>query len=192
VHSYHPITEAENNPFDATLDEDTDSELAPRNEAQPPEYNCERRSSLPLTLAMTREQSFGEFVMDISMYGKDNESKLQRRARLDTGMTGNAVNLSLAKSLGYPIQEYDGDPCVVGDGSLFEPLGQVMLPFHFVTFQTAKTWNVEFLVFPDESPFDMCLGRRFISLANLLKRNPEALPVQFRKLERRKSPSYSS
>ncbi len=118
--------------------------------------------------------------MDI-LIKKESGQGLPGRARLDTGMTRNAVSESVALMLGYPIGGYSGDPCVVADGSFYYPIGQVTLPFHFVNFRTAQTWHVEFIVFPEGSPFDICLGRRFISLADLLKRNPEALPVEFRK-----------
>lgn len=116
------------------------------------------------------------------MYEKESGQKVPGRARLDTGMTCNAIRQSHALMVGYPIEVYNGPPCIVGDGTLYSPIGQVTVPFHFVNSGTAKTWHVEFLVFPEGSPFDICLGRRFISVANLLKRNPEALPVAFYKM----------
>lgn len=116
------------------------------------------------------------------MFGKESGHKVPGRARLDTGMTLNAIRESLVLMVGYPIEDYNGPPCIVGDGALYTPIGQVTVPFHFVNSGTAKTWQVEFLVFPETSPFDICLGRKFISIANLLKRNPEALPVAFSRL----------
>lgn len=185
VHSLHPITEAESNPFDisTTADKDVVPEDEPRTEQQfDGESSGKRRQSQPQLKLVSREESFGEFVMDICLYEKESGQKLPGRARLDTGMTRNAVSHSHARMLGYPIEEYTDDPCIVADGTQYTPIGQVTLPFHFVTFRTAKTWRVEFIVFDDACPFDVCLGRRFISLADLLKRNPEALPVEFRKL----------
>ncbi|KAF7514120.1 hypothetical protein GJ744_004445 [Endocarpon pusillum] len=182
VHSTHPITQAERNPFGTSTDEDADQGSAAELQETAPEANStshkERRGSYPQFSSMYREASFGEFVEDIQLE-KGSGEKMPGRARLDTGMTRNAVSHSVALMLGYPIEAYTGDPCIVADGTEFYPLGQVVLPFHFVNFQTAKTWHIEFIVFPDESPFDVCLGRRFISRANLLKRNPEALPVAF-------------
>ncbi|ERF75936.1 hypothetical protein EPUS_01302 [Endocarpon pusillum Z07020] len=182
VHNPHPITQAERNPFGTSTDENADQASAAELQETAPEANStshrERRESYPRFSSMYREASFGEFVEDIQLE-KGSGEKMPGRARLDTGMTRNAVSHSVALMLGYPIEEYTGDPCIVADGTEFSPLGQVVLPFHFVNFQTAKTWHIEFIVFPDESPFDVCLGRRFISQANLLKRNPEALPVAF-------------
>jgi hypothetical protein len=192
VYSLHPITEAESNPFgtSASTDEDVAAEGEPQSEQQfDAESSGERRQSQPQPHPMSREESFGEFVMDICLYEKESGQKLPGRARLDTGMTRNAVSYSHALMLGYPIEKYKDDPCIVADGTKYEPIGQVTLPFHFVTFRTAKTWRVEFIVFPDGCPFDVCLGRRFISLADLLKRNPEALPVEFKKMSSRKSSS---
>ncbi len=188
VHNLHPITEAENNPFHISdaADEELVSEVEPQAERRfDGESGGKRRQSLPQLMSVSREESFGEFVMDICLYEKESGQKLPSRARLDTGMTRNAVSHSHARMLGYPIEEYTDDPCIVADGTQYTPIGQVTLPFHFVTFRTAKTWRVDFIVFPDSCPFDVCLGRRFISLADLLKRNPEALPVEFRKLTSR-------
>lgn len=185
-HSLHPITEAERNPFSTPTDAGpaTAAEKEPEQKQQEDTRRYgDRRTSQPQRMTVSREGSFGEFVMDISMYEKDSGRKIFGRARLDTGMTSNGVSRSQAMMLGYPIVEYTGDPCIVADGSLYHPIGQVTLPFHFVTFRTAKTWHVEFIVFPDDSPFDLCLGRRFISLADLLKRNPEALPLAFENLK---------
>lgn len=187
VHSFHPITEAKRNPFHTFTDEeDEDSgtrlRTDPEQRAASPSHE-NRQESLPQVVSMSREESFGEFVMDVFMYEKESGQKLPCRARLDTGMTRNAISHSHAVMLGYEFDEYRGDPCIVADGSLYRPIGQVTLPFHFVSFRTAKTWKVEFIVFPDGSPFDICLGRHFISLADLMKRNPEALPVEFRKLK---------
>lgn len=137
--------------------------------------------------SMSREESFGEFVYDIFIYEKESGQKIPGRARLDTGMTCNAVSYSQAVMLGYPIEPYDGEPCIVANGSLYDPIGQVKLPFHFVNARNEHIWRIDFIVFPDGSPFDLCLGRRFISLANLLKRNPQVAPVEFRKLDPRKS-----
>ena len=189
MHSFHPITEAERNPFGISTDVDED--MAAERETQieqqfTSESSGDRRLSQPQLIS--REESFGEFVMDICMYEKESGNKLPGRARLDTGMTFNAVSHSHALMLGYPIEEYKDEPCIVADGTQYQPIGQVTLPFHFVNFRTAKTWRVEFIVFTDHCPFDVAFGRRFISLANLLKRNPEALPVEFRKL---KSCKYS-
>lgn len=192
VHNPHPITQAERNPFGTSTDEDADQASAAELQETAPESNStshrERRESYPRFSSMYREASFGEFVEDIRLE-KGSGEKMPGRARLDTGMTRNAVSHSVALMLGYPIEKYTGDPCIVADGTEFYPLGQVVLPFHFVNFQTAKTWHIEFIVFPDESPFDVCLGRRFISQANLLKRNPEALPVAFSQKKPRKPPS---
>ncbi len=175
IQSLHPITQAERNPFSNPTDEDAEEAVA----EQPPDTDqVERRESYPRFSSMYREASFGEFVEDI-LFEKGNGQKLFGRARLDTGMTLNAVSKSQALMLNCPIEEYAGDPCIVANGGEFYPLGQVVLPFRFVNFLTAKTWHIEFIVFPDEAPFDICLGRRFISRANLLKRNPEALPVAF-------------
>lgn len=181
VHGSHPITEAKNNPFGIFTDEDTDTAPGgPPDSDQHAEYaSHEDRGEV----SVSREQSFGEFVMDVFMYEKESGEKLPGSARLDTGMTLNAVSYSQALLLGHPIEEYKGDPCVVADGSFYRPIGQVTIPFKFVSFRTAQTWRVEFIVFPEGSPFDICLGRRFIWVADLLKRNPEALPVEFRKLK---------
>ena len=184
VHSFHPITESKINPF-GVLPEVVNTDAAAEEEQQSG-IKEERRKSMPLTTQMSREESFGDFVMDVLIEGKESKQNLPCRARLDTGMTGNAVSHAQALMLGYPIQEYDGDPYIMADGSLYEPIGQVSLPFHFVNFRTAKTWYMDFIVFPDSSPFDLCLGSRFIALASLLKRKPEALPVEFRKLKPRK------
>ena len=182
VHSLHPITQAEQNPFGTSTDEDADQAAEAEAPETAPEANStspmERRESYPQFSSMYREASFGEFVEDIRLE-KGSGEKMSGRARLDTGMTRNAVSHSVALMLGYPIEKYTGDPCIVANGTEFHPLGQVVLPFNFVNVLTAKTWYIEFIVFPDESPFDVCLGRRFISKANLLKRNPEALPVAF-------------
>ena len=137
--------------------------------------------SEPLASSLVREESFGEFVMEIQ-FKKESGQGLPGSARLDTGMTRNAVSESIARMLGYPIEDYNGGFCIVADGREFHPIGQVTIPFKFVHFRTAKTWHVEFVIFPEGSPFDICLGRRFISLADLLRPNPEALPVEFRKL----------
>lgn len=185
VHNFHPITEAKTNPFRSFTDEETDTVAEEElNLEQPVDSPSDgnRRMSLPQMISMSRESSFGDFVMDVFIK-KESGQGLPGRARLDTGMTRNAVSKSVALMLGYPIDEYNGDPCIVADGSFYYPIGQVTLPFHFVNFRTAQTWHVEFIVFPEGSPFDICLGRRFISLADLLKRNPEALPVEFRKLK---------
>jgi hypothetical protein len=185
VHSFHPILEAETNPFDTSTDETAITDVAPGSPVQDPQTGRptsrqERRNSEPKISVLSREESFGDFVMDV-LFKKETGHGLPGRARLDTGMTRNAVSRSVADMLGYPIEEYKGDPAVVADGSIYYPIGQVTIPFSFMNV-AAKTWYVEFIVFPEGSPFDVCLGRRFILLANLLKRNIEALPVEYRKL----------
>lgn len=190
MHSFHPIIAAKKNPFGIETDEDTDEDpdAAPKGAPDQDQRagsasHVDRRESLTQLVPISREQSFGEFVMDVFVYEKESGEKQPACARLDTGMTLNAVSYPIARLLGYPIEEYQGDPCVVADGSNYHPIGQVTIPFKFASFKTAKTWRVQFIVFPEGSPFDICLGRRFINLANLLKRNPEALPVHFRGLK---------
>jgi hypothetical protein len=183
VHSFNPITEAHKNPFGISEEvaRDTAAECGPSSEQQAGSPSA--GDTWHQHVSLSRETSFGEFVTDIFMYEKGSGEKVPGRARLDTGMTCNAIRYSHAQMVGYPIEQYKGDPCKVGDGRLFDPLGQVTIPFHFVNSGNARQWHVEFIVFPEESPFDICLGRRFISLANLLKRNEEALPVEFPKLK---------
>jgi hypothetical protein len=190
-HGFNPITQAENNPFDTWSDAGSFRTTKTHLDPESPRISMFRQDtseSEQLPQSIAREESFGEFAMTVVMYNKKNGDELPGRARLDTGMTKNGVSRSHAEMLGYPIQPYTGDPCVVGDGSLYEPIGQVTMPFYFKDYRCAKTWWLEFIVFPDGAPFDICLGRRFISLADLLKRNPEALPVEFRKLTASKFP----
>jgi hypothetical protein len=190
VHSFHAIIAAKKNPFGIQTDEETDEDTDGNTDAAPEGVvdqdeqagsasHVDSTESPPRLMPISREQSFGEFVMDVFMYEKESGENLRGCARLDTGMTLNAVSYPMARLLGYPIEEYQGDPCVVADGSFYHPIGQVTIPFKFVSFRTAQTWRLQFIVFPEGSPFDICLGRRFINLANLLKRNPEALPVHF-------------
>jgi hypothetical protein len=102
--------------------------------------------------------------------------KLTGRLQRDTGMIHNAVTHSRALLLGYTIEQYNGDPCIVANGSSYHPIGQVTLTFHFVNFRNKQPWQVEFLVFPDRAPFDICLGRRFLYSKRLL--NAEAVSNQ--------------
>lgn len=189
MHSLHPIIAAKKNPFGFDTDEDTDEDPdaaptgAPDHDQQGGSASrVDRRESLPQLMPISREQSFGEFVMEIIMYEKESCEKQPACARLDTGMTHNAISYPIARRLGYPIEEYLG-ACVVADGTDFHPPGQVTIPFKFVHFKTAKTWWLTFIIFPEGAPFDICLGRRFIMRAALLKPNPEALPVHFRGLK---------
>lgn len=187
-HHLHPITEATKNPFGnpPPLDTESAAEWDPEPEPEPQSSSPSQedsRDSEPEVNSISREESFGEFVYDILMYEKDSNQKIPGRARLDTGMTCNAVSLPQALMLGYPIEEYKGDPCIVADGSTYNPVGQVKLPFHFVNARNEHIWRIDFIVFPDGCPFDLCLGRRFISLAKLLKRNPQVAPVEFRRLK---------
>jgi hypothetical protein len=81
------------------------------------------------------------------------------------------------------MEEYNGGPVLVADGSSFIPKGKVVLPFTFVGFRSTQMWNIDFIVFADDLPYDICLGRRFISLSGLLKPPSGALPVGFRKIK---------
>lgn len=170
VHIFHPITGEDENPFRTSLDS---VRSAPVEGASPLEHR---------EFPFTRETSFGEFARDIAMLEKESGQKMFGRARLDTGMTFNAIRQGLTLKLRYAIEDCNDVSCIVGDGTEFRPLGRVTIPFHFVNSGNAKTWDLEFVVFPDEAPFDVCLGRRFISSAHLLKSNDEALPVKFRPL----------
>lgn len=193
-HNLHPITQATRNPFITSPPVGTVSPVKGNQEPEPQIDSPSPEDSMETELkvgSMSREESFGEFVYDIFIYEKESGQKIPGRARLDTGMTCNAVSYSQAVMLGYPIEPYDGEPCIVANGSLYDPIGQVKLPFHFVNARNEHIWRIDFIVFPDGSPFDLCLGRRFISLANLLKRNPQVAPVEFRKLDPREKRDIS-
>jgi hypothetical protein len=190
VHSSHPIIAAKKNPFGIDTDEDTDEDpdAAPKGAPHQAQHSglashVDRRESLPQFMPISREWSFGEFVLDVFVYEKESGEKHPACARLDTGMSLNAVSYSVARLLSYPIEDYLGEPCLVADGSEYHPIGQVTIPFKFANVLTARTWRLDFIVFPEGSPFDICLGRQFIKHANLLKPNPEALPVHFRDLK---------
>ena len=118
------------------------------------------------------------FVEDISVpHGID---KLFMRARLDCGMEDNAISEEKAKETGFEIQPYSGRELIVGNGLTFLPVGYLDLQFHFQRLQSARTWKLRFLIFPDP-PFDVALGRVFIYRAKLLVRPHEALPVEYKK-----------
>jgi hypothetical protein len=80
------------------------------------------------------------------------------------------------------MEEYNGGPVLVADGSSFIPKWKVVLTFTFVGFRSTQMWNIDFIVFADDLPYDICLGRRFISLSGLLKPSG-ALSVGFRKMK---------
>ncbi|KAF7503908.1 hypothetical protein GJ744_002989 [Endocarpon pusillum] len=85
VHSPHPITQVERNPFGTSTDEDADQGSAGELQETAPEANStshrERRGSYSQFSSMYREASFGEFIEDIQL-DKGSGEKMPSRARL--------------------------------------------------------------------------------------------------------------
>ena len=152
-----PITEAYENPFD------------PRSEST---------ESPVVDSPVGTEYGFAE---DIFIKKPEGSDKLFMRARLDTGMEDNAMSKECADQTGIEIMPYTGSDLLAAEGTA-HPLGQLEVPLYFENFRAAKTWKVRFIILPDP-PFDVAFGRVFISKADLLKRNPEALPLEHRKLK---------
>ena len=109
----------------------------------------------------------------------DNDKEVVMRALLDTGMRMNAIARDKAVKSEFLIEPYKGPALKDADGPDFCPTGVVNLLFYFKGYRSAKTWNLEFVVFEDP-PFDIALGSAFIKHAGLLKRNDVALPVQYK------------
>jgi hypothetical protein len=161
-----PQVETEDDAIEKAVDDEVSGDL--------------RKTSRKRSRTFRRRAIFGEFVEDVSLVKVDGQ-ELPGLVRLDTGMTLNAVSYSVTLLLGYPIEEYNGGPFVVVDGSEWPLMGQVVIPFNFVDFRSTQMWYIKCIVF-DEFPYDICLGRGFISESGLLKRPPGALPVELKKL----------
>lgn len=142
----------------------------------------------PLT-PTSSEQINDYFIEDISVPHHDtvtHHQKLFMRARLDSGMEDNAISEEKALETGFAFEPYTGRDIIVGDGKTFRPIGFIELQFHFQRVQSAKTWKVRFLIFPDP-PFDVAFGRNFIFKAKLFMRPSEALPMEYAPMTSRKS-----
>jgi len=152
-----PITSSinNNNPFEWDSDEDDDN----------PE-----------------DSGLGEFVEDIIVPSCGGTHDLFMRALLDTGMKVNAMSQSKWRQTGFKREEYLGRRLVTANGKTFYPRGQVRIQFYFKRRKTAKTWEVKFLIVPDEAPFDVALGSKFIRQARLLEKNDAALVLVLEKL----------
>lgn len=115
------------------------------------------------------------FVEDIAVLL--HEEKLFMRARLDPGMENNVISEGKALETGFDIEPYTGPDMIVGNGDMLRPVGYIELQFHFQRVQTAKSWKLRLLVIPNDPPFDVALGRDFISKAKWRVRPIEPLPI---------------
>jgi hypothetical protein len=152
-----PITSPidNNNPFEWTSDDDDDS---------------------------SEDSDPDPFVESIYVPSCAGTRNIFMRALLDTGMKMNAMSASRWKQTGFDREEYLGRRLVTANGNTFRPLGQVRIQFYFKRRQTAKTWELRFLIVPDEAPFDVALGRKFIQQARLLEKNDDALVLEWDKM----------
>jgi hypothetical protein len=151
-----PITSpTNNNPFEWTSDEDDNG-----SEGSDPD----------------------SFVENICVPSCTGTQDIFMRALLDTGMKVNAMSESKWKQTGFRREEYSGHKLVTANGATFYPSGQVRIQFYFKRRLTAKTWELRFLIVPDDAPFDVALGRKFIQHAKLLEKNDEALVMRLEKM----------
>lgn len=94
------------------------------------------------------------------------------KALLDTGMEPNKICRTMAEASQLVIENYSGPQVQTADGRLFMPEGQVVIHFSFPNGGRAKSYRVDFLVAPENGPFDVALGIHFIHRAQVFIKNP--------------------
>ena len=113
--------------------------------------------------------------LNITVYGRGDEQMLQMRALLDTAAVSNIMREELANKTGHqvePIPSTMSGRLILADGRPLTPIGIVRLRWYFnERFSAARSYEIPFLVCPDEVLFDVILGYRFLRKARLFKFN---------------------
>ncbi|KAI9876619.1 MAG: hypothetical protein M1830_006083 [Pleopsidium flavum] len=109
-------------------------------------------------------------VEDIEVYESDRVLKM--KALLDTGMEPNMICRTMVEASQLVIEDYSGPEVQTADGRRFKPEGQVAIHFYFPNGGRAKSYRIKLLIAPEDAPFDVALGLRFIQRAQVFVKNP--------------------
>ena len=111
-------------------------------------------------------QCIDEFFEEVWIV--NDSGKYFIRALLDPGAQLNIVSSEKIERIGCAMTQYKGPPLQgFGQADLII-LGQVTLHFQFESYQPAKTWTMDFLVWK-AAHFDLLLGAPFLDRARLLQ-----------------------
>ncbi|TKA79571.1 hypothetical protein B0A49_02998 [Cryomyces minteri] len=160
-------------------DSGASSELETLDGAPLPEtdaFKNEPRDTDNVSIKSNSHESFSEPIFDIRAYSRHGEP-VDFRALLDTGMTENVIREDRARRTGYDIDPYDGDSLINADGRSFRPIGSVTFQWHFQGQRHARTYEVPFLIVPDDAPYDVILGWKFLSVQKIFTINRSAFTL---------------